>query len=182
MIVVGSGQDKPQSGDDQGKLGAWIFRSTRRWRRCWPSRWTRSRTGTTCSSRSGTASGRSGSATAGGGRSGAGKTRGLRSIVFRDGGEVEIGSRNERPMTRYFPELVAAVKAELPERCVIDGEIVIPDAQGRRLEFEGLRLRIHPAASRVELLATQTPGHFMAFDPLALGEVDYMERPFAERR
>src|ERR1700722_1452759 len=110
------------------------------------------------------------------------KWDGFRSIVFRDGDEVEIGSRNERPMTRYFPELVAAVKAELPERCVIDGEIVIPDGEGRRLDFEALQLRIHPAASRVELLATQTPGHFMAFDLLALGDTDYMERPFAERR
>jgi ATP-dependent DNA ligase len=110
------------------------------------------------------------------------KWDGFRSIVFRDGDEVEIGSRNERPMTRYFPELVAAVKAELPERCVIDGEIVIPDAEGRRLDFEALQLRIHPAASRVELLATQTPGHFMAFDLLALDDTDYMERPFAERR
>ena len=76
------------------------------------------------------------------------KWDGFRSIVFRDGDEVEIGSRNERPMTRYFPELVAAVKAELPERCVIDGEIVIPDGEGRRLDFEALQLRIHPAASR----------------------------------
>ena len=110
------------------------------------------------------------------------KWDGFRSIVFRDGDEIEIGSRNERPMTRYFPELVAAIKAELPERCVIDGEIVIPDGEGRRLDFEALQLRIHPAASRVELLATQTPGHFMAFDLLALGDTDYMERPFAERR
>ena len=110
------------------------------------------------------------------------KWDGFRTIVFRDGDEVEFGSRNERPMTRYFPELVAAVKAELPERCVIDGEIVIPDGEGRRLDFEALQLRIHPAASRVELLATQTPGHFMAFDLLALGDTDYMERPFAERR
>ena len=110
------------------------------------------------------------------------KWDGFRSIVFRDGDEIEIGSRNERPMTRYFPELVAAIKAELPERCVIDGEIVIPDGEGRRLDFEALQLRIHPAASRVELLATQTPSHFMAFDLLALGDTDYMERPFAERR
>ena len=110
------------------------------------------------------------------------KWDGFRSIVFRDGDEIEIGSRNERPMTRYFPELVAAIKAELPERCVIDGEIVIPDSEGRRLDFEALQLRIHPAASRVELLATQTPSHFMAFDLLALGDTDYMERPFAERR
>src|SRR5580704_14593377 len=79
------------------------------------------------------------------------KWDGFRSIVFRDG--VEIGSRNERPMTRYFPELVAAVLAELPPRCVIDGEIVVPDASGRRLDFEALQLRIHPAASRVSSLA-----------------------------
>src|SRR5205823_7030182 len=110
------------------------------------------------------------------------KWDGFRSIVFRDGDEVEIGSRNERPMTRYFPEVVEALKANVPERCVIDGEIVVPDAEGRRLDFEALQLRIHPAASRVELLATQTPGHFMAFDLLALGDTDYMERPFAERR
>src|SRR5437773_3113366 len=83
------------------------------------------------------------------------KWDGFRSIVFRDGDEVEIGSRNERPMTRDFPELVAAVKAELPERCVIDGEMVIPDGAGRRPDFEALQLRIYPAASRVELLATQ---------------------------
>jgi ATP-dependent DNA ligase len=110
------------------------------------------------------------------------KWDGFRSIVFRDGDEVEIGSRNERPMTRYFPELVAAIKAELPERCVIDGEIVIPDAEGRRLDFEALQLRIHPAASRVDLLAVRTPARFIAFDLLALGDEDYTERPFASRR
>ena len=110
------------------------------------------------------------------------KWDGFRSIVFRDGDEVEIGSRNERPMTRYFPELVAAVLAELPPRCVIDGEIVVPDASGRRLDFEALQLRIHPAASRVALLAEQTPAHFIAFDLLALGSENYMERPFADRR
>src|SRR5215467_14009558 len=81
------------------------------------------------------------------------KWDGFRSIVFRDGDEVEIGSRNERPMTRYFPELVAAVRRELPERCVIDGEIVVPDGEQRRLDFEALLQRIHPAASRVDLLA-----------------------------
>src|ERR1700719_1557030 len=110
------------------------------------------------------------------------KWDGFRSIVFRDGDEGEIGSRNERPMTRYFPELVTAIRAQLPERCVIDGEIVVPDAAGRRLDFEALQLRIHPAASRVELLAEQTPGHFIAFDLLALGSENYLERPFAERR
>src|SRR5271166_4618507 len=110
------------------------------------------------------------------------KWDGFRSIVFRDGDEVEIGSRNERPMTRYFPELVAAIKAELPERCVIDGEIVVLDAAGQRLDFEALQLRIHPAASRVELLAARTPGHIIAFDLLALGDIDYRRRPFVERR
>jgi ATP-dependent DNA ligase len=110
------------------------------------------------------------------------KWDGFRSIVFRDGGEVEIGSRNERPMTRYFPELAEAVLANLPPRCVIDGEIVVPDFRTGRLDFEALQLRIHPAASRVRLLAEQTPAHFVAFDLLALGDTDYTERPFAERR
>jgi ATP-dependent DNA ligase len=110
------------------------------------------------------------------------KWDGFRSIIFRDSGEVEIGSRNERPMTRYFPEVVTAILANLPERCVVDGEIVIPDAEGRRLDFEALLQRIHPAASRVDLLAGQTPAHFVAFDLLALGDTDLTDRPFAERR
>jgi ATP-dependent DNA ligase len=110
------------------------------------------------------------------------KWDGFRSIIFRDGGEVEIGSRNERPMTRYFPELVEAVLANFPERAVIDGEIVVPDAEGRRLDFEALLQRIHPAASRVELLAGQTPAHFVAFDLLALGDADLTEQPFEHRR
>jgi ATP-dependent DNA ligase len=108
------------------------------------------------------------------------KWDGFRSVIFRDGEEVEIGSRNERPMTRYFPELVAAARKLLPPRCVIDGEIVVPS--GGRLDFEALQLRIHPAASRVKLLSEQTPAHFVAFDLLALGDTDYMERPFTERR
>ena len=110
------------------------------------------------------------------------KWDGFRSIIFRDGDEVEIGSRNERPMTRYFPELVTEVVEQLPERCVIDGEIVIPDGEGARLDFEALLQRIHPAASRVNLLATRTPAHFVAFDLLALGDTDYTQRPFSERR
>ena len=110
------------------------------------------------------------------------KWDGFRSIVFRDGDEVEIGSRNERPMTRYFPELVREIVGQLPERCVIDGEIVVPHGDGARLDFEALLQRIHPAASRVNLLAEQTPARFVAFDLLALGDTDYMERPFAERR
>ncbi len=100
--------------------------------------------------------------------------------MFRDGDEVELGSRNERPMTRYFPELVEALRAELPARCVIDGEIVIATSGG--LDFEALQQRIHPANSRVTLLAEQTPASFVAFDLLALGDEDYTRRPFAERR
>ncbi|MGZ6812062.1 MAG: ATP-dependent DNA ligase, partial [Blastococcus sp.] len=96
------------------------------------------------------------------------KWDGFRCIVFRDGDEVELGSRNERPLTRYFPEVVAAVKANLPEKCVVDGEIVVP--RGDRLHFEDLLQRIHPAASRVNLLAEQTPASFVAFDLLALGD------------
>jgi ATP-dependent DNA ligase len=110
------------------------------------------------------------------------KWDGFRSIIFRDRSEVEIGSRNERPMTRYFPELVTAVLASLPERCVIDGEIVVPDFESGRLDFEALQLRIHPAASRVRLLAEQTPAHFVAFDLLALDSADYTAVPFAQRR
>src|SRR2546421_5999082 len=108
------------------------------------------------------------------------KWDGFRTIVFRDGDEVEMGSRNERPMTRYFPELVAAAKTELPERCVVDGEIVLATAAG--LDFEALQLRLHPAASRVALLAGRTPASFIAFDLLALGDDDLTERPFAQRR
>ena len=108
------------------------------------------------------------------------KWDGFSSIVFRDGDEVEIGSRNEKPMTRYFPELVEAVKANLPEKCVLDGEIVV--VMGDRLEFEVLQQRIHPAASRIKLLSEQTPATFIAFDLLALGDNDYTKRAFAERR
>ncbi|HEY6745462.1 MAG TPA: ATP-dependent DNA ligase [Mycobacteriales bacterium] len=108
------------------------------------------------------------------------KWDGFRCIVFRDGDEVELGSRNERPMTRYFPEVVAAVKAQLPERCVVDGEIII--ATGDKLDFEALLQRIHPAASRVTLLAEQTPASLVIFDLLALGDESYLEVPLGERR
>ncbi len=110
------------------------------------------------------------------------KWDGFRSIVFRDGDEVEIGSRNEKPMTRYFPEMVEAVKANLPERCVIDGEIIVVGPTGDRLDFEVLAQRIHPAASRVKMLSETTPAKFVAFDLLALDDDDYTQRPFAERR
>ena len=110
------------------------------------------------------------------------KWDGFRSVVFRDGDEVEIGSRNERPMTRYFPEVVEAVRANLPERCVVDGEIVLVDPERGALDFEALQLRLHPAASRVRLLAEQTPASFVVFDLLADGDDDLTARPFAERR
>jgi ATP-dependent DNA ligase len=110
------------------------------------------------------------------------KWDGFRSIVFRDGDEVEIGSRNERPMTRYFPELVAAFRRSLPPRCVVDGEIVVASADRRALDFWSLQQRIHPAASRVALLAAETPATFIAFDLLALGDEDWTARPFADRR
>src|SRR5438477_2957184 len=108
------------------------------------------------------------------------KWDGFRSIVFRDGDEVEIGSRNGRPMTRFFPEIVAAVRHELPPRCVVDGEIVL--ATGHGLDFEALQLRLHPAASRVALLADRTPASFIAFDLLALGDDDLTGAPFRRRR
>jgi ATP-dependent DNA ligase len=110
------------------------------------------------------------------------KWDGFRSIIFRDGDEVEIGSRNEKPMTRYFPEVVAAVKANFPDRAVIDGEIIVADTGRNTLDFEALQQRIHPAASRVNLLAEQTPASFVAFDLLAIGDEDLTERPFSERR
>ena len=108
------------------------------------------------------------------------KWDGFRTIVFRDGDDVELGSRNEKPMTRYFPELVEALRANLPDRCVVDGEIVL--VTGDRLDFDALQQRIHPAASRVKLLSEQTPVSFVAFDLLALGDEDLTGRPFAERR
>ena len=108
------------------------------------------------------------------------KWDGFRSIIFRDGDEVEIGSRNERPLTRYFPEIVEAARANLPERCVVDGEIVV--VVGDRLEFEVLQQRIHPAASRVTMLSERTPASFVAFDLLALGDQDLTGRPLVERR
>jgi ATP-dependent DNA ligase len=110
------------------------------------------------------------------------KWDGFRSIVFRDGAEVEIGSRNERPMTRYFPEVVEAVLANFPERAVIDGEIVVADTTRNTLDFEALQQRIHPAVSRVSMLSEKTPASFIAFDVLALGDEDLTGRPFAERR
>jgi ATP-dependent DNA ligase len=110
------------------------------------------------------------------------KWDGFRSIIFRDGDEVEIGSRNEKPMTRYFPEIVEAVLANFPDRAVIDGEIVVADTARNMLDFEALQQRIHPAASRVTLLSTQTPASFIAFDLLALGDDDLTGVPLSQRR
>src|SRR5437660_10086066 len=108
------------------------------------------------------------------------KWDGFRTLVFRDGDEILLQSRDEKPMNRYFPELVAPLAATLPERCVVDGEIVIVGADG--LDFEALLLRIHPAASRVKLLAQQSPASFVAWDLLALGDEDLRETPLAVRR
>jgi ATP-dependent DNA ligase len=113
------------------------------------------------------------------------KWDGFRCIVFRDGDEVELTSRNTKPLTRYFPEVVAAMKEQLPERCVLDGELFVaraPDGQRSRLEFEVLQERIHPAASRVNMLSVETPAGFVAFDLLALGDDSLLEQPLSERR
>src|SRR5204862_2542925 len=101
-------------------------------------------------------------------------------LPYRDGDEIVWEGRDEKPMNRYFPELVAARGAPLRERCVVDGEIVIVGAGG--LDFEALLLRIHPAASRVKLLAAQTPASFVAWDLLAVGDEDLREAPLAVRR
>jgi ATP-dependent DNA ligase len=108
------------------------------------------------------------------------KWDGFRALVFRDGDEIYIQSRDLKPLDRYFPELPPALRANIPERCVLDGEIVIPGDSG--LEFESLLLRIHPAASRVNMLAGQTPASFVAWDLLALDDSDLRATPQAERR
>jgi bifunctional non-homologous end joining protein LigD len=111
------------------------------------------------------------------------KWDGFRSIIYRSGDLVEIGSRNEKPMTRYFPEIVEAVKANFPDKAVIDGEIVLVSPESAdRLDFDLLQQRIHPAASRVRRLAAETPASFVAFDLLALDGESYVGRPFSERR
>ncbi len=108
------------------------------------------------------------------------KWDGFRCIVFRDGAEVELGSRNERPLTRYFPELLDPIRAALPEQAVVDGEIVIMTDHG--LDFDQLSQRIHPAESRITKLAAETPAAFVAFDLLALGADNLCEQPFEHRR
>src|SRR4051794_6225614 len=108
------------------------------------------------------------------------KWDGFRCIVFRDGDEVELGSRNERPLTRYFPDVVEAVKAQLPDPCVVDGEIVIVTPKG--LDFDLFQLRLHPAESRVRKLAGETPASFVAFDLLAIDDDNLMAEPLSVRR
>ncbi len=113
------------------------------------------------------------------------KWDGFRCIVFRDGDEIELASRNTKPLTRYFPEVVAAIRDQLPDRCVLDGELFVAmtkEDHTPRLEFETLQERIHPAKSRVELLSETTPACFVAFDLLALGDTSYVDQPFADRR
>ena len=108
------------------------------------------------------------------------KWDGFRTLIFRDGDELFIQSRDGKPLDRYFPELVEALKAQLPARCVLDGEIVI--ARDGALDFEALQLRLHPAASRVKLLAGEIPASIVFFDLLAEGNRNLCSRPFHERR
>ncbi|MDP3236759.1 MAG: ATP-dependent DNA ligase [Myxococcales bacterium] len=108
------------------------------------------------------------------------KWDGFRAIVFRDGDSLELSSRGGRPLARYFPELLEALKAVLPAQCILDGEIILAGAKG--LDFEALQSRLHPAASRVNKLALEIPTSFVAFDLLGLGAADLREKPFTERR
>jgi ATP-dependent DNA ligase len=108
------------------------------------------------------------------------KWDGFRALVFRDGGDLHIQSRDEKPLNRYFPDIVEALQSQLPPRVVLDGEIVI--ARGNALDFEALQLRLHPAASRVKTLATQTPASMVFFDLLSSGDVDLCNEPFEKRR
>jgi len=108
------------------------------------------------------------------------KWDGFRTLVFRDGPEVYLQSRELKPLDRYFPELLAPLREGLPDRCVLDGEIVVAGPKG--LDFEALLLRIHPAASRVRLLAQEQPASVVFFDVLALGDRDLRAAPLGERR
>src|SRR5438270_2836156 len=108
------------------------------------------------------------------------KWDGFRALVFRDGDEILIQSRDEKSLNRYFPELIEPLRSELPLRCVLDGEIVI--ATDRGLDFEGLQLRIHPAASRVRLLSEQSPASIVFFDLLCEGSRDLRDETFQSRR
>ena len=108
------------------------------------------------------------------------KWDGFRTMIFKDGDELYLQSREKKPLLRYFPELDAPLRAQLPERCVLDGELVIKSGHG--LDFEALQLRIHPAKSRIDKLAQETPARFVAFDILAEGDDDLQSAPYDERR
>jgi ATP-dependent DNA ligase len=108
------------------------------------------------------------------------KWDGFRALVFRDGDEILIQSRDEKPLDRYFPELLQPLRMALPPRCVLDGEIVI--VKNNELDFNALQLRLHPAASRVKLLSQQIPASFVFFDLLCLGDQDLCAEPFQKRR
>ena len=108
------------------------------------------------------------------------KWDGFRALVFRDRDEIEIQSRDEKPLNRYFPELLEALRSQLPARCVLDGEIVIAKNDG--LDFEALQLRLHPAATRVKLLSQQIPASIVFFDLLSEGDRDLRGEPFQKRR
>ena len=108
------------------------------------------------------------------------KWDGFRALVFRDGDEIFIQSRDEKPLNRYFPELLEPLRAALPSRCVLDGEIVI--VSGDSLDFDALQLRLHPAATRVNLLSRQTPASFVFFDLLCHSDRDLRGQPFQNRR
>lgn len=108
------------------------------------------------------------------------KWDGFRALVFRDGGEILIQSRDEKPLDRYFPELLEPLRSVLPARCVLDGEIVIVKNNG--LDFNALQLRLHPAATRVNLLSRETPSSFVFFDLLCRNDRDLRGEPFQARR
>src|SRR3954464_11445982 len=108
------------------------------------------------------------------------KWDGFRTLIFRDGDDIFIQSRDEKPLNRYFPELVPALQSALPTKCVLDGEIVI--VKNNELDFDLLQLRLHPAASRVKLLSQQTPASFVCFDLLCVGDRDLCSEPFEKRR
>ncbi len=108
------------------------------------------------------------------------KWDGFRAIVFRDGDEIEVVSRDGRPLVRYFPELPPLLSKALPDRCVVDGEVLMAGDEG--LDFDILQLRIHPAASRIKKLSEEIPASFVGFDLLALGGDDLRAEPFSARR
>jgi ATP-dependent DNA ligase len=110
------------------------------------------------------------------------KWDGFRCVVFRDGDRIALVSRNKRPLGRYFPELIEPLLVAIPERCIVDGEIVVPDTGGRGLDFDALLQRIHPAESRVERLSAETPAEFVAFDLIAVGDESLMDASMIERR